>query len=233
LQQTAEAAARDARRRGRTVTLPRAREEPHAPLAMHWRGRPPPAMSRSPSERCFEALRAGDEEALRRLLPPLRVRLERFAKLKLRQELAEDVVQETLLTLWQRRDCVETPQHLLPFVFRILRYKIGNVYQRAPEPQSLAAQPDQGASVPASPLRAADLALEGEELDAVVRQAIDDCAREHPAWGRVLQLLREGRSPAEVGHELGDVTVSGLHVRIHRARTRLKQILRERYRIDV
>jgi RNA polymerase sigma factor (sigma-70 family) len=198
------------------------------------RGPPPVPVTRSRNERLFAALREGDEDALRVLLPPLRERLTRFAKLNLRGELAEEVAQETLRTLWEKRSSIEDAGHVLPFLFQVLRHKIGNAYQRArleraSFPSGVEAHDPPAGPRPTDP----DRVLEGRELDRILREAIRRCAAENRTWGRILQLLREERSPSEIRRELGDIPMATVHTRIFRARKRLREILREEFRLDV
>ena len=86
---------------------------------------------RNRAGRLFEALKSGDRAAMQELLPPLRERLLRLAEKRLRGDYPEEVVQETLKTLWEKRNAVSSAAHLLPFVFQTLRNKIGNVFYRA------------------------------------------------------------------------------------------------------
>ena len=182
----------------------------------------------------FDALHRGREEDLRRLIPPLQERLTALAKERLRGQLpAEDVVQETLTTLWEKRASVRSSRHLLPFVFQVLRNKIGNVYSktnRLPENPGRDVKIEAVAADPAS----ADPESEARasELEGILEAAVSKCAVEHPMWGKVLELVRAGRSPAEI-REVMDVPTATLHTRIHRARKRLREILENDYGIEL
>ena len=182
----------------------------------------------------FDALHRGREEDLRRLIPPLQERLTALAKERLRGQLpAEDVVQDTLTTLWEKRASVRSSRHLLPFVFQVLRNKIGNVYSKASrlpdnpgrdvKIEAVAADP--ASSDPESEARA-------NELEGILEAAVSKCAAEHPMWGKMLELVRAGRSPAEIRDELG-VPIATVHTRIHRARKRLREILENDYGIEL
>lgn len=185
-------------------------------------------------DQLFEALHRGHEADLLRLIPALQERLTALAKERLGEQLAvEDVVQETLATVWEKRSAVQSPQHLLPFVFQVLRYKIGNVYSKArrlPEiPASEVsvsiAEADRASSDPEEAVRATELV---SILDAAIRR----CAEEHPLWGKMLELIREGRTAAEIREELG-IPMATVHTRIHRARKRLRKILENDYGIEL
>ena len=187
----------------------------------------------SPTEDLFNALQAGDREALRALLPPLRERLQALAKQRLSEPLAEDMVQETLTTLWERRDALGGADHVLPFVFQTLRNKIGNVYLRAKRRSEIAGNPGPGGHELLHPARHPQAIVEGREFERTVGRAIGRCAAEHEQWGAVLTMLKQGRTVAEIRESFGDTPMATVHTRIFRARQRLKQILREDYDIDL
>ena len=187
----------------------------------------------SPTEALFNALQAGDREALRALLPPLRERLQALAKQRLSEALAEDIVQETLTTLWERRDALGSADHVLPFVFQTLRNKIGNVYLRAKRRSEIGGNPGPGVQELPHPAGHPQAIVEGLEFERIVGRAIERCAAEHELWGAVLTMLKEGRTVAEIRESFGDTPMATVHTRIFRARQRLKQILREDYDIDL
>ena len=185
-------------------------------------------------ERLYYSLQRGDTEAFSEVLAPFRERILRLAKQRLGEQEAEDIVQETLSALWEKRRSVQDPDHLLPFLFQILRYKIGNVYlrtRRIREGQAAEEEPGEGCRNPeeADPGRR----FEARELQRILQQAIDRCGRENLLWGRVLQLLREERSRKEIQRDLGNISLTALDMRIHRARKRLREILKETYGIEL
>ena len=108
-------------------------------------------MSGTPIEEVFDALRRGDQSALQKFFPRLRERLFHLAKQRLGGDRAEEVVQETLTTLWERRDSIEDAGHLLPFLFQVLRNKIGNAYMRAQKERDRKGEQDRLESIPANP----------------------------------------------------------------------------------
>ena len=136
----------------------------------------------------FEALHRGHEADLQRLIPPLRERLTGLAKERLGgQPPAEDVVQETLATLWDKRASVRSARDLLPFVFQVLRNKIGNVYSKA---RRLPENPGSGVGVDTAEADRAssdpEEAARASELEGILDAALSRCAVEHPVWGKVL-----------------------------------------------
>jgi DNA-directed RNA polymerase specialized sigma24 family protein len=185
-------------------------------------------------EGLFEALRRGDGNALHVLLPPLRVRLTRLAKQRLEGEEAEEVVQETLGTLWEKRLSVRDPGHLLPFLLQTLRYKIGNAYLRARRERSRRSDEDGLPEAAADPSKVhPEALLAASEAESIVARAIQACAAESQVLGEVLQHLREGKSPGEIQRALGNPPMGTVRTRICRARKRLREILREDFHLDL
>ena len=64
-------------------------------------------------------------------------------------------------------------------------------------------------------------------------KAIDICAAENQLWGRILQLLQEGKSREEIRQELGDIPMATVYTRIYRARQRLMEILKEEFGVEI
>ena len=185
------------------------------------------------SESLFRALQNSDRASLHALVPPLQERLRAIAKQRLSESLAEDTVQETLTTLWEKRNALQSAGHVLPFIFQTLRNKIGNVYLRAQRRSELGADSNLGGGELPQPAANPETLAEGMEFERLLGQAIERCAAEHEMWGAVLRMLKGGRSATEIRESLGDTPMATVHTRIFRARQRLKQILREDYDIDV
>ena len=192
------------------------------------------SVRRTSIEELFDALQGGDEEALERLLPPLRVTLTRVAKRRLGGQDVEDVVQETLGTLWKKRESIRERRHLLPFILQILRNKIGNTYLRPRRQRGTRSGEGRLESVPANPETVhPEALLAAAEFDDIVTKAVGKCAAENPGFGEILRLLREGRSPADIRGELGSIPMGAVRTRICRARQRLREVLREDFQVDL
>jgi DNA-directed RNA polymerase specialized sigma24 family protein len=188
--------------------------------------------NRTPIDKLFDALKKGDEAALQDLLPPLRERISLVAKRRIRGVRSEELTQETLSTLWEKRDSIRTPDHLLPFVFQTLRFKIGDVLMEIQREQRRQAAEADLHDLPADPPTAHPERLtEARALDLIFDRAIATCIAENRVWGRVLQLLRQGCSREDIRRELGNVPMATVYTRIHRARKRLKEILEEDFGI--
>lgn len=189
---------------------------------------------KSTIEKLFSLLQTGDLDSFGEVITPIRVRIVRLVQQKLRGEEVEDVVQQTLSTFWEKRSSVCDPEYLLPFLFQILRNKLGDIYRRkrrhrethVAETELLDSLQDPASATP-------ELLLEEKELGRVLREAIDICAAENSLWGRVLQLLREGRSREEICRELGHIPMATVYTRIYRARQRLMSILKDKFGVEI
>jgi DNA-directed RNA polymerase specialized sigma24 family protein len=78
-----------------------------------------------------------------------------------------------------------------------------------------------------------ELLLEKKELEKILREAIDICAAENRLWGKVLQLLRDGRSREDIRKELGSIPMATVYTRIYRARQRLMEILKDEFGVEI
>jgi RNA polymerase sigma factor (sigma-70 family) len=189
-------------------------------------------MSRTYIDDLFDALQKGDDRAMEALLPRLRERISHVAKQRLGGARVEDVVQETLTTLWEKRDSIDVPGRVLPFLFRVLRNKIGNAYMRVRREQER--EGDRGAleEFPGDPVTDdPGVLFENDELQRSIEKALQVCVNENAVQGRVLLLLFEGRTASEISTELGGTPVSTVRTIIHRGRKRLKEILMRDFKI--
>ena len=118
----------------------------------------------------------------------------------------------------------------MAFLLQVLRNKIGNVYRRAQRRDEHAPHLPRPSSSPDSH---PELALQGREIGDLLERAIAKCTEENETWGRVLELLRAGRTAQEIQREQRDVPLATVHTRIHRARRRLREILRADFQVEV
>jgi RNA polymerase sigma-70 factor (ECF subfamily) len=193
-----------------------------------------PTSEGAPSEKLFDALRRGDNRALEELLPPLRERIARLAKERLGDaQTAQEVTQETLSAMWTKRESIRDPDHVLPFVFQTLRHKIGSCYLRTRREKLRVTGLQSHISATSPEAGNPERIAEARELERSITAAIEKCAVEHVMWGKILQLLRSGRTPQEIRSALGDVPMATIHTRIHRARARLIDILRDEFQVEL
>ena len=189
---------------------------------------------RTTIEKLFKLLQTNDLNSFDEVLTPIRGRIVRLAQQRLQRDEVEDVVQQTLSTLWEKRFSVRDPEHLLPFLFQILRNKLGDTYRRKRRQQKTRASQKE----PLDSLRDPtsfnpELLFEEKELERIIKEAIDICGEENSLWGKVLQLLREGKSREEIRKELGDISMTTVYTRIHRARQHLIKILKDEFGVEI
>ena len=173
-------------------------------------------------------------ESFGEVITPIRGRIVRLAQQRLQRDEVEDVVQQTLSTLWEKRSSVRDPDHLMPYLFQILRNKMGDSYRRKQYQQEIRVSKTAPMDSLKNPGSAdPELLLEEKELEKVLREAIDICAAENRLWGKILQLLKEGKSREEIRKELGDIPMATVYTRIYRARQRLLTILKDEFGVEV
>jgi RNA polymerase sigma factor (sigma-70 family) len=185
-------------------------------------------------KKLYALLQTGDLESFGEVISPIRGRIVRLAQQRLQRDEVEDVVQQTLSTLWEKRSSVRDSDQLMPFIFQILRNKMGDSYRRKRYQQQIRVTKTE----PLDTLKDSDatdpeLLFEGKELENVLKEAIDLCAAENRLWGKILQLLREGKSREEIRKELGDIPMATVYTRIYRARQTLMKILKDEFGVEI
>jgi RNA polymerase sigma factor (sigma-70 family) len=189
---------------------------------------------KSTIEKLYILLQKDDFDSFGKALSLLRSRIVRLAKQRLQGEDVEDVIQQTLSTFWEKRKTISKPEHLLPFLFSILRNKLGDTYRRTERrKQKLAARQKSLDSIENPNSSRPEHLYEGKELERILKEAIEICAAENRLWGKVLQLLKEGRSREEIHKELGDIPLATVYTRIHRARQHLIKILKDEFGVEI
>jgi len=189
---------------------------------------------RSTIEKLYTLLQSGDLDSFGEAFIPIRQKIVRLAQKRLRREEVEDVVQQTLSTLWERRISIRDPDHLLPFIFQILRNKLGDTYRRKKlKNETHVSGPKVMDSLQNPAVDTPELLLEEKELGRILRDAIDICAAENGTWGKVLKLLQQGLSREEIQKELGGIPMATVYTRIYRARQSLMKILKEEFGVEL
>lgn len=159
------------------------------------------------------ASQAGDAVAHRLLLGALAVRLRAYFRRRIGANAAdaEDLVQETLLSVHHRRDSYRPNLPLLAWVHAIARYRLIDHYRRQGRRREIRLED-------AAEITAFDIALD-DRLDADrMLSALS------PRDERLVRATRiEGRSVAEAAMDQG-VTEGAAKVAIHRAMRRLEAL---------
>jgi RNA polymerase sigma factor (sigma-70 family) len=165
----------------------------------------------------------GNEESKGRVFDFLRSRLLSLARYRV-PELAEDIVQDTLLVVHNHFPEFQAMEGLIAFTHKVLRNKIGNIYQGRYRQTRVE-------------LEDAELRydirdeLEGGELDRIVREAISKLGTTNPGCHAILSCLYQGFDPDDISNTLG-ITKSKLKVRTFRCRSALRDLLSREYRLD-
>lgn len=162
----------------------------------------------------------------------------RFARRKIRDEgLAEDAVQDALVAAISSREAFQGRSALRTWLIGILNHKIQDIFRRESRyVRHAGAEGDEGESVPSDSPQQVQLAIDASQEDDPVhevgrRRMHEALSREIDALPKtlrevfVLQVI-EGRSTEEVCAMLG-ITEANCWVRLHRARKRLSERMRE------
>lgn len=180
--------------------------------------------------------RSGDKAAEETLLSLLSARLYEVAKRRLRnEEDARDAAAETLATAWSRYQHAEMPGGFLPWVFTILRNKIGNALKRARTAERLVpieAADEAGAAAGAAgpegvmgpAAETPDEAIDRRRLEVRLRAAL---ARLPAECRRIFRLLIGGGTRAEILTAFPGERPGTVDSRISRCRSRLHALLEE------
>ena len=148
---------------------------------------------------------------------PLSDRLFRLAlRVTMNRAEAEDVVQDTLLRVWERRSEWGQIDNLEAFAIATCRNRALDVAKRAGR-NTVPLDKVEGSHLPAPN---AQLSLEAREHLSLVRRLMDSL----PELQRTIMLLRdiEGQSYGEIAKELG-ISETQVKVYLHRARTKVRE----------
>ncbi len=173
-------------------------------------------LSRQGNMNCLLAnAAAGDRDAEEQLFRTLRARLMIIAKRRVwEKEAAEDVVQQTCLTVLQKYRDEEYPAGFEVWVNTVLRMKIGNYLQSKKTIQQRF-EYRSGAEQVSEP---------SPDLEARLIDCLKKIVRANPRYGRVLNLSYQGYKTAELCGRL-HVTTSNLHSILSRGRAVMTRCL--------
>ncbi len=182
-------------------------------------------------ETLLASLRAGDSRAYETLVRTLAPQLLAVVRRILRdEEDARDAVQEAFVNAWKGLPKFGEGSRLSTWLYRIavnaalMKLRSRRRHPEEPIDDLLPTFVEDGHQTrPSEPwTEPADLALDREQLQATVRQAIDRL----PETYRLVLLLRdiEGLATAETAEVLG-VTENAVKLRLHRARQALRTLL--------
>ena len=167
-----------------------------------------------PLSEWMEAAQGGDQQAYQRLLTTVRPIVYRYARRRVNSdEAAEDICQETLLTVHRVRHTYEPTRPFEPWLYSIARSRVIDHLRKAKRISGAEVLTD---TLPEIGEAGAETTGESA-LEALER--LPDTQRE-----AFMMLKIEGLSTREAAERAG-VTVSALKVRAHRAYNALKKAL--------
>jgi RNA polymerase sigma factor (sigma-70 family) len=158
----------------------------------------------------------------------LRTRFHEVARRRLPPDLVEDVVQEALRVVVEKRIAVTTDVEAPPslaWCFQVLRHTIGNAYRRQRRRENREAGPEtmeRGTKATADPTPLE--ALEAREARGAIERALASLARSDQECARMLTRVVEGSSPAEIASQ-GGTDPLVFYRRSYRCRQKLRALL--------
>jgi len=169
----------------------------------------------------------GKPEAFDRFVDHFRAKIFNYSQLVCgHREDAEEVVQETLLNVFEKFSQLREPEHVRAWVFRIAKNvclikRRKSIYAPQQEVSLDELMPARGTSGDPMKIEIADWSglPEDEVLRSELQRALDDAIAEMPEIYRSVMLLRdvEELSTEETAHVLG-VNTDAVKTRLHRAR---------------
>jgi RNA polymerase sigma factor (sigma-70 family) len=166
----------------------------------------------------FAAARRGDGQAYARFLRDIVPVIRGIVRAKaggLGGAVEEDIVQDVLLAIHDKRHTWREDEPVQPWLYAITRYKVVDAFRRR----------GRSASVPIEDM--ADTLPAPEEADPTERaDAMRVIGRLEPASAElVLAIVRQGASIRDLAQRFG-ITEGAVRVRLHRATRRLGQLRR-------
>jgi RNA polymerase sigma factor (sigma-70 family) len=162
----------------------------------------------------------------------LRARFLAIARRRVPEDAAEDLVQEALRIVHEKRDLLERAEDIdgtpaLAWCFQVLRHVIGNFYQRertrADADPAVLRSALSGDASPATPLES----LEEREAERRITEAVDELADGGGDCARYVRALLDGLAPAAIAAREG-LSAPVLSRRLYRCRAKLRAILQRR-----
>ena len=145
----------------------------------------------------LDRARQGDKAAERQLFEFLLLRFRAFAKLKLNEDVADDIAHDACLTILEKVRSGFTPDDFDHWAHGVLRNKIGNYYRHRDIQQRFEAGAGSTDQLPEDCRR---------QATPLLRKNLLDCMRvlikEFPVHARVLNLVYQGYDTVEISHRL-------------------------------
>ncbi len=170
--------------------------------------------------RLLSRAKAGDHDAEEQLFRILRARLSTIAKRRVwEKEAAEDVVQQTCLTVLEKYKTEEFPAGFEAWVNGVLRMKIGNYLQSKKVSQE---RFDHGPTVEG--ISRFGSVQPNPDLETKLTDCMRKIVKAFPRYARVLSLSYQGYGASEICDRL-QVTRNNLYSILSRSRSILNKCL--------
>jgi RNA polymerase sigma-70 factor (ECF subfamily) len=164
---------------------------------------------------------SGDSGAYNQLLTRIEKMLQSYVRKSVRDDMAEDVIQEIILGIHAKRNTFNTEQFFLPWLYAIARYKVIDYIRAKGKREVLLIDPEDSES-----LLASDILLASDFFGVVDSFTVDDLESlfvDLPEKQReVIKSVKiDGLSIKETSTKL-NLTESDIKISIHRALKTLK-----------
>jgi RNA polymerase sigma-70 factor (ECF subfamily) len=175
----------------------------------------------TPDEALIDAIVDGDKSALRELYARHRETLTRFlTRLTRRPTLAEEIVNEVFLVVWQRADEFQGRSRVSTWLMGIARHKAMSAFRRRPEVQL-----DDGFAMRIEdPSDNAAAEMDKRDRSKILQQCL---ARLPAAQREVIDLFYFQDEPIEAVAQRMGVPLNTIKTRMFYARTRMATLLNE------
>lgn len=170
--------------------------------------------------------RAGQTSAWDEIFVFLRARISALAKHRIERDY-EDVVQETLMTVYEHLSELRDAEHLLTFATKVLRNKIGNFYQRRDRQSHYLEDQRRG-----HPIYDPNELWDMQESIEILFHALDRLGQRRPRCRDLLLELADGASIEELCEEF-DLPRTRIHYRLFRCRRALRSILINEFGVSI
>jgi RNA polymerase sigma factor (sigma-70 family) len=162
----------------------------------------------------------GDKDAENEFIGKLHARFLELAKRRVGEKDADDLAQETCVTILERYKSLPTHDHFEAWCYKILRNKIGNYLRKSGRRSKFNAPTFSDESANA-PIDAGDPDFENRLLECLKR-----VYRENRRYARVLNLAHQGYDGEEICRRLG-LKRNNFYALLRRSRAMLWKFLRE------
>jgi RNA polymerase sigma factor (sigma-70 family) len=165
----------------------------------------------------------GDKSAERELFEILRVRLLYVAKLYVREDDAEDIIQEAMMTIAQKYKSISDPTHFPAWAYKIVRNKIGNYVSKNKSRRTYLEYLEAVAANSNSPIK-----RDATELVSSLLKCLKHISQTNLRYARILNFVNLGYTTEEICDIL-KIKRGHVYVLLGRGRSLLLRCLNDEY----